>query len=371
MRILHLVSGEKWTGAAAVVFDQTVALVGAGVEAQFGFVRDSPLAARLLPLGWARPLLSPGRAPFRYLRDVRTLRRTMSRERFDVVHCHATHDHYAAAAARRGIGPARPLLARTIHNVAHARRDPLSRALFRATDALVFANRTIAGRFGKGGPIHSPVVDADRFFPGPKSIERLRSLGVPVESLVVGTVGKLARGRGHREAIEAASTLPPEVVLLHVGKGELRPELERRAALLGAASRNFWAGYAEDDLPELYRLMDVFLFPASGSEQGQRAILEAMASGVPVVALDVPGVADLVTHGQEGLVASRPADLASALERLRNDAAERRRMGERARERARGFEAEPFAHAARELYARLLARKPATSRAWDAGDTDG
>ncbi|HZI64935.1 MAG TPA: hypothetical protein VFF17_00080, partial [Thermoanaerobaculia bacterium] len=61
MRILHLVAGEKWTGAAAVVFDQTAALVAAGIEAQFGFVRDSPLAARLFPIGWARPLLSPAR----------------------------------------------------------------------------------------------------------------------------------------------------------------------------------------------------------------------------------------------------------------------------------------------------------------------
>lgn len=371
MRILHLVSGEKWTGAAAVVFDQTAALVGAGIEAQFGFVRASPLEARLLPLGWARPLLSPGREPFRYFRDVRTLRGTFSRERFDVVHCHTSHDHYAAAAARRGIGTSRPLLARTFHNVAHARRDPLARMLFRATDAFVFANRAIAGRFGKKGPVQSPVVDVDRFVPGAKPIERLRSLGVPDGSFVVGTVGKLARGRGHREAIEVTSTLPAEVVLVHVGKGELRPELERRAALFGTASRNFWTGYAEDDLPELYRVMDVFLFPASGSEQGQRAILEAMASGIPVVALDVPGVEDLVSHGEEGLVAPRPADLAIALERLRSDPAERRRMGERARRRALGFGAEPFARAARELYARLLARKPATSRAWEAGETDG
>ena len=51
MRLLQLVAGEKWTGAAAVVYDQTAALVAAGVEAQFGFVRDSPLSRRLLPLG--------------------------------------------------------------------------------------------------------------------------------------------------------------------------------------------------------------------------------------------------------------------------------------------------------------------------------
>jgi glycosyltransferase involved in cell wall biosynthesis len=117
--------------------------------------------------------------------------------------------------------------------------------------------------------------------------------------------------------------------------------------------------------------MDVFLLPASGSEQGQRALLEAMASGVPVVAVDVPGVADLVSDGREGLVVSGPAELAPALARLRGDPSERRRMGERGRARALEFGAAPFAAATREFYARLLARKSMTSRAWDAGDTAG
>jgi len=371
VRILHLVAGEKWTGAAAVVFDQTAALVAAGVEAQFGFVRESPLAARLLPLGWARPLLSPARNPLRYPRDVESVAATLERERFDIVHCHSSHDHYVAVAARRFARGNAPNLARTIHSVDHARRHPVSRALFRAADALVFANRAIAKEFGRDGPVHSPVVDLDRFRPGERPVERLRSLGVPEGSFVVGTVGKLALRRGHREAIEVASTLPPDVVLLHIGKGELRPELESRAAHLGAGARNFWAGYVENDLPHHYRAMDVLLFPASGSEQGQRAILEAMACGIPVVALDVPGVRDLLTHEREGLVVSRPADMASALERLRVDVEERRGMGERARTRALEFGPRPFAAQAREFYARLLARKSMTSRAWDAGETAG
>lgn len=368
MRLLHLVAGEKWTGAAAVAFEQTAALVAAGFEAQFGFPRDSPLAVRLLPLGWARPLLSPARDRLRFFRDVRTLSETIGREHFDVVHCHSSHDHYVAAAARRR---GSPLVVRTIHSLDQARGDPLSRGLFRRTDAFAFANRAIARRFGGNGPVHSPVVDAERFRPGEKPVDRLRSLGVPASSFVVGTVGKMAAGRGHREAIEAAQALSSDVVLLHVGKGELRPDLESRAAGLGTADRNVWAGYADEDLPELYRAMDVFLFPASGSEQGQRALLEAMASGVPVVAVDVPGVADLVTHGQEGLVISGFADLAPALERLRSDAGQRQRMGERGRARALDFGAAAFAAAAREFYARLLARKSMTSRAWEAGDTAG
>ncbi len=367
MRILHLVAGEKWTGAAAVAFDQTAALVAAGVETQFGFPRDSPLAARLLPLGWARPILSPARDRLRFSRDVRELKRTIDRELFDVVHCHSSHDHYTAVAARRS---GSPLVVRTIHNIDHARGDPLTRWLFRRTDAFAFANRAVAEKFGGDGPVQPPVVDADRYAPGVKPIERLRSLGVPDGALVVGTVGKIAAGRGHRETIEAAAAIP-SVVLLHVGKGELRPELEARAAALGAAQRNVWTGYADEDLPELYRAMDVFLFPASGSEQGQRALLEAMASAVPVIALDVPGVRDLVTDGREGFVVTAASDFVEALERLRNEPALRAEMGQLGRARAHEFGAAPFAAAAREFYARLLERKSSTSRAWDATETVG
>lgn len=368
MRILHLVAGEKWTGAAAVVFDQTAALVAAGMEAQFGFVRDSPLARRLFSFSWARPLLSPARKRLRFFRDVRELRQTIDRELFDVVHCHSSHDHYAAAAARR---PGASLVVRTIHNLAHAKGDPLSRKLFRRTDAFAFANRAIAEEFGGNGPVHAPVIDTERFRPGEKPIDRLRLLGAPASGTAVGTVGKMAAGRGHREAIEAAAQLPSDTFLIHVGKGELRPELEARAAALGAANRNVWAGYADDDLPELYRAMDVFLFPASGSDQGQRALLEAMASGVPVVAVDVPGVRDLMTHEREGFVVSGPAELVPALERLRNDAGLRKEFGERGRARALEFGPAPFAAAARKFYARLLERKSSTSRAWDATETEG
>jgi glycosyltransferase involved in cell wall biosynthesis len=368
MRVLQLVAGEKWTGAAAVVYDQTAALVGSGVEAQFGFVRDSPLAARVLPLGWARPLLSRPRGPLDYARDVRSLRDTLAREKFDVVHCHLSHDHFLAAAAVRGT---RVVLARTFHHLGHVRRDFLSRALMRRTAGFAFANRAIAEKFGGAGPVLSPVVDPRRFQPGVRPRERLEKLGVPVGAFIVGTVGKMAEGRGHRQAIAAVAALPGPALLLHVGKGELRPTLEAQAAQLGAGARNFWAGYEEDGLPELYRAMDVLLFTASGSEQGQRAILEAMSSGVPVVALDLPGVSDLLTHEREGLVVPRPEELVPALTRMRDSGDDRRRMAERARERALEFTAEHFAVRAREFYAGLPARKSSTSRAWDAGETAG
>jgi glycosyltransferase involved in cell wall biosynthesis len=351
MRVLNLVAGEKWTGPAAVVFEQTAALVAAGVEAQFAFVSGSLLAGRLLPLGWARPLLTHPRSPGNALADARRLRATALRERFDLLHAHTTHDHALALMATRGTAAR---VVRTLHHVRSASRDPGSRLLFRGTRAFAFANHRIAERFGEPGPVLPPVVDTERFRPSPGGEETRRRFGLPGETLLAGTVGKMAAGRGHEEAIAAAARLP-SLGLVHVGHGERMPDLKARSEAVGAAGRNFFPGYQENDLPDLYRSWDLFLFAASGSDQGQRAILEAMASGLPVVALDLPGVRDLMTNGVEGLIVGEVQGLPRALERLAGSEETRRAMGAKARERALEFTGDRFAEKAKKFYEDALA----------------
>lgn len=350
MRVLHVVAGEKWTGIAAVVHDWVKALAEDGQEAQFAFVGDSPLFRRIGGPGWVRPLLSRPHGVRATFRDLPALRKTLARECFDVVHAHSSHDHTLAAIAASG-STKRVRVVRTLHHLRHARPDPFMRAIFRRTDAFAFANRAIAEASGRTGPVQLPVVDTAVFSPGPKPA------AISPRGFVVGTVGKLAAGRGHEEAIAAAAPLDDAgVVLLHVGKGEHRPALEALAERLGSARRNVWAGYQDETLPDYYRAMDAFLFTASGSQQGQRAILEAMASGLPVVALPVPGVPDLLTDGVEGFLAPDVASATGALRRLASDAGLRRRMGQAARERAARFRGAAFVSSARELYGRVRGR---------------
>ncbi|MDQ6893757.1 MAG: glycosyltransferase family 4 protein [Acidobacteriota bacterium] len=204
MRILNLVAGKKWTGTAAVVFDQTAALVDAGVEAQFGFVGDGALERRLMSLGWARPILRPTRVVLDYARDARRLAEALRRERFDLVHAHATHDHHVAAWAVRGT---QTKMVRTLHTLRHVRRDRVTRALYGRTRSFAFANSAIAAAFGASGPVHSPVVDVSRFHPAASPAAPRAALGLPRERTLVGTVGKMAAGRGHRDAILAGAAV--------------------------------------------------------------------------------------------------------------------------------------------------------------------
>jgi glycosyltransferase involved in cell wall biosynthesis len=349
VRILNLVAGEKWTGAAAVVFDQTAAMIAGGMEAQFALVSGSLIAERLLPLGWARPLITHPRTPVNVLRDSQRLRNTVLREGFDVLHAHTTHDHVVAIFAARGTDV--PVV-RTIHNVRHVSDNPLPRILFRNTHAFAFANRAIAERFAAPGAVLAPVVDAERFRPGAGREATRRRFGLP-RGIVAGTVGKMAPDRGHEEAIRAAAKVPG-LTVVHVGHGELMPEFKRLAEKLGAGERNVFVGYQEDALPDLYRCWDILLFAASGSEQGQRAILEAMASGLPVVARDVPGVRDLMTDGEEGFIVTDVAGTSAALSRLAESPELRREMGAKGRARSLAFIPAQFVEKAKQFYNRVL-----------------
>jgi glycosyltransferase involved in cell wall biosynthesis len=119
------------------------------------------------------------------------------------------------------------------------------------------------------------------------------------------TVGRLSREKNHAMLIEAARGL--DDVEIHVaGSGPEREELEARAR--GAGVTLILHGTVpQRELGELYRSADVFVL-ASLSEGLPKALLEAMASGVPCVGTEVPGIQDLLEHERTGLLVPPSAD---------------------------------------------------------------
>ena len=140
-------------------------------------------------------------------------------------------------------------------------------------------------------------------------------------ALVVGTVGSLRAVKNHARLLEAVARVP-DVHLLLVGDGEERSILERRATAPDLAGRVRFAGYQESPAP-FYRAMDVFAL-SSDSEQMPVALLEAMASALPVVSTDVGDVLSMLPPEQAPFVG---ADLAGSIVALARDPALRRQLG--------------------------------------------
>lgn len=365
MRILHLVAGSKWTGPAAVAIDQVRAQRLAGLEAEIGYALGASLAERLGSEGWSRPLFSARRRPADFLQDVSRIAEAVDREPFDIVHCHTSHDHLAAAALRRG----RVALVRTLHHERAIRRGPASLLAFPRTSGWAFANSSIERLWrrlradGAPGAVWPPAVEALVFRPGERSSQLLSRFGIPGESFVVGTIGKMAPGRGHDAAVRILSrTRNRNIVLLQIGKGESREEIWRLAEQLGVGARNFGTGYQEEILPDLFRLMHAFLFTASGSDQGHRAVLEAMASGVPVVSLPISGVEDYFRAGSPGRICAHEEQAAAALDEISSHSDVREAMAQAAVAEAARHAPENFGREAIDFYRSALEFRKKTAK---------
>jgi glycosyltransferase involved in cell wall biosynthesis len=182
--------------------------------------------------------------------------------------------------------------------------------------------------------------------------------GAPQGSLRLLTVGRLVAVKGHGVLVEAVARLAGEnvdVVATVVGDGPRRAELEALARDLGVADRVRFAGrVGQDDIRRFYAEADVFCLP-SFAEGLPVVLLEAMASGVPVVASRITGIPELVEHGTSGLLVppGRPDRLADALRDLSSDPARRRALAGAARRRvSEDFDVTACAERLREVMAR-------------------
>ncbi len=201
-------------------------------------------------------------------------------------------------------------------------------------------------------PISSGV-DLARFHPAVDGTDFRRARALTAAPTLL-HVGRLVPDGHVDELIEAVAVLRKQrnVQLLVVGEGPERTRLEALAAARGVVELVTFSGaLPTSELPQAYAAADVFCISARGTLQSA-ATLEAMASGLPVVAVDVGTLTQLIHHGDNGLLYLRGnvQDFAARVMTLLDDPAASRRMGRRSRGIATEHGAALTTHAFTRLY---------------------
>lgn len=206
-------------------------------------------------------------------------------------------------------------------------------------------------------------VDTERFHPSAGNRGMLEGSPYNLSGLIVlGTVGRLQPVKDQINLVRAFALLmqrTPDLArqlrLMIIGEGPSRPQIEREIEHFGLGERVWLAG-ERSDIPDAIRAMDLFVLP-SRAEGIANTILEAMATGLPVVATDVGGSGELIVHGQTGGLA--PANnsevLAALLERYVIDAELRAKHGLAGRARIEAnFSIEHMVNSYQDLYLKQL-----------------
>ena len=320
---------------------------------------DGELAERIRAEGIRVEAVSFSRSlysPWRHWLAYRELTALLTRESFDIVHVHTPISAMIGrlAACRAGV----PTIVYTAHGFYfHDRMAGWKRRLFiwlewlggRMTHVLFTQSEEDADAARRhnlclGGVVEAigNGVDPGRFHPptDPTARTRLREqLGTGESDCVIVVIGRLVAEKGYPELVDAMAMVDATLWVIGsrlasdharriddaVDKVHNNPDLDRRIRFLGYRT----------DVPDLLRAAEIFTLP-SHREGMPRSIIEAMMTGLPVVATDIRGSREEVVPGETGMLVpvNDSAALAEALRKLVSDPELRSAMGQAGRARA-------------------------------------
>jgi glycosyltransferase involved in cell wall biosynthesis len=205
--------------------------------------------------------------------------------------------------------------------------------------------------------IHSGVDISQYMKSNGNMVEKRRSLGLDQNSMVVGFVGWLLPIKGPEYLLKSMEYVwqeYPETALVFVGKGDLDLDLRAQAGQVSANGRVKFLGW-RDDINEIMPVFDMLVLPSLNEGMG-RVLVEAMASGKPIVASNVGGIPDLVRHGETGYLVP-PADekaLADNIKKLLADPGNAWEMGQQGKKHCQQFSLEAMIEKLDDLYSDLI-----------------
>ncbi|HEU0252947.1 MAG TPA: glycosyltransferase, partial [Pyrinomonadaceae bacterium] len=304
LNILQISSAASFGGGERYVADLTNHLVARGHDLFVAVRPRSPLVRHLQ--------VPPERIltlPLRNALDVASaheLERFVRRQKIDVVHAHMARDYSLAAYAARRNRQTKFIATRhVLFQLSRLHRHTLARAKRVIAVSSAVAKELRANRVVSESQIAliPNGIDVERFNRASVGFDRaqfLRSMGLPADCLLVGSIGELRTLKRHDDFVRAAAKIVakfPETQFVLAGldtsaSGEVRKQLEKLVGELGLKDCFYFLGWV-DEAEKLLCAMDVFV-SASETESFGLAIAEAMASGTAVVATRTEGAQEVI-----------------------------------------------------------------------------
>lgn len=269
-----------------------------------------------VPFG-RNPIAPENRKAFRLLKSL------IDNGKYDIIHCHTP---VGAALARLAATDARKKGTKLIYT-AHGFHFfkgasplnwilfyPVERWLSKMTDVLITINkedyqRAKAFKTCRVEYVPGVGIDTRKFAAkedqAAKSAALKKEFGIPDDVKVMLSVGEFTKNKNHRTVIKALRQLDDYYYII-CGRGAMMDDCKALADELGVRDRMVFAGYRNDAV-DFYHMADVFVHP-SFREGLPVAVMEALASGLTVVATRIRGSADLVEEGINGFLVDDPAD---------------------------------------------------------------
>ncbi|MBB1596921.1 glycosyltransferase family 4 protein [Achromobacter sp. UMC46] len=332
LRIVHSEAATSFGGQEGRIFKEMTAMRARGHHVEAICQPRALLVERLSDAGFTVHKVNMD-GPVNYLKGVAAVRGILKEGRFDVLNTHSRRDTVIAAVGARLAGT--PLIVRTRH-LSNKVGSMWSYTCLphRVTTVSDHVRKYLIERgvpANKVATVYSPIV-----LPPPVERSTLRDeLGLADDDVVVGCVAVMRATKGHKDLIDAIVPLMtdrPKLHLVFVGGGSpVFEQTQDYIAALGLQDRIHLMGMRRD-VPNLLAGFDVFAL-ATQQEASGTVYVEAQASGLPVIGTDVGGVSEMFRNGDTGFLVppKDPQALTDALQRLIDDPALRRRMGDAGR----------------------------------------
>jgi L-malate glycosyltransferase len=345
MRILQVSSASSFGGGERYLVDLANTLAARGHELYAALRPDSPTATHLR--------LPPKHLNFLPLRNAidapsaQALANLVRKQKIEVIHAHMARDYSLAAYAARRNPTTKFIVTRhVLFPLSRFHRRTLSQAA-----AVIAVSAAVGRQLDSQGLVPAERlavipngIDVSRFDRAQSRLDRralLASLRLPMESLLVGSIGELRKLKRHDDFIKAAADLAEQFPLANfVVAGldaspsrEVRTQLERLILELNLSGRVHLLGWL-DNAEELVCALDVFV-SASETESFGLAIGEAMAAGTAVVSTATEGASELIEDRINGVLVpiGDVSQMRQAIASLLAEENKRYELGARARER--------------------------------------